>query len=349
MKNKKRLLSLIICIAMIGIVCMIPEKISAASNNIVQAKMPDGSIVTVTANKDLGNIALPSNRGLGGVDVDFIITSNKTPIKNITIGTLSSDFSTNRIEFTQHFTSTNSEDSCLIVTLEDGASCSFGFRIKPAQLISKTISIRTDPTGMVISGFDFPDWFGSRLYVDVYKDSAMKNLVSTLNGPIGNGALAIHKSRYKWYKPNTTYYLKIYGVERYNNSDGSYTYAAAAPIKKSVKTSPGVNPVVKSIKISNIKVKNLSTLFVKKYHTTYTMTIKLSKRASNIQGIKVFAAGNYYTVKGKGITFKVHVSNVTDRSYKGLKTNYRLCTYSASDSIGGAYSSWTKSKKYRVK
>lgn len=348
MKHKKKLLGLFICIGMIMILCTIPEKVFAASNNTVQAQMADGTIVTVTANKDLGNITLPSDRGLGGVDVDFIITSNKTLITNITIGTLSFDFSTNRIEFTHHFTSTNSDDSRLIVTLEDGSSCTFSFIVKPAQLISKNISIRTDPTGMVISGFDFPDWFGSRLYVDVYKDPAMKNLVSSLNGPIGNGPLAIHKNKYKWYKP-TTYYLKIYGVERYKNPDGSYTYAAAAPIKKIVKTSPRVNPVVKSMTISNIKVKNLSTLFVKKYHTTYTMTIKLSRRASKIQGIKVFAAGNYYTVKGKGSTFKVHVSNVTDRSYKGLKTNYSLCTYSAPDSRGGAYSSWTKSKTYRVK
>lgn len=212
-----------------------------------------------------------------------------------------------------------------------------------------------EPISDVIVGMDTISlsflslYYGSRLYIDVYKDSSMKILVSSLNGPIGNGPLAIHKANLNWYKPNTTYYLKIYGVERYKNSNGSYDYAAADPITKAVKTAPGINPQIKSMKISNIKVENLSTLFVKKYRTTYTMTIKLSKKASNIKGIKVFAAGNYYTVKGKGNTFKVHVSNVTDRSYKGMTTNYMLCTYSALDSVGGAYSSWTKSRTYKVK
>ena len=70
---------------------------------------------------------------------------------------------------------------------------------------------------------------------------------------------------------------------------------------------------------------------------------------ANIKGIKVFAAGGYYTAKGKGNTFTITVSNTTDRSYRGMKTDYRLCTFSAADSVGGAYSSWTKSKKYTVK
>lgn len=71
-------------------------------------------------------------------------------------------------------------------------------------------------------------------------------------------------------------------------------------------------------------------IFEKKYKTTYKMTFTLSKKASSIKEIKVFATGHYYTAKGK-------------------KTNYRLYTYSASDSVGGAYSSWTKLKTYTVK
>ena len=59
--------------------------------------------------------------------------------------------------------------------------------------------------------------------------------------------------------------------------------------------------------------------------------------------------GEIYTAKGNGKKFIINVCNITDMSYKGKKTNYRLCTYSASDSVGGAYSSWTKSKTYTAK
>ena len=342
--NRKKILSLLISIAMI--VCMIPGE-AFADNSI--SCLVGNSNVTISADRDLNNLVLPSDRGLGGIEVDFVITSDNVPVSSISIGGFSMDYSSNRVEYKHLFTETDSSKSVLTVTLADGASASFGFFVRPAKLISKEITILTDPTGMKISGFDFPARYGSRLYVEVYKDSAMKNRLASFNTPLKNGPVAIHKKGHSWYKPNTTYYLKIYGAEAYQKLNGEVIYLPGDPIKRTVKTSPAVNPVVKSVKISNIKVQNLSTLFVKKYHTTYTMTITLSKKASNIKGIKVFAAGNYYTVKGNGKTFKVRVSNITDRSYKGMKTNYRLCTYGASDSVGGAYSTWTKSKTYVVR
>ena len=344
-KNNRRIFSFILCVVII--ICMMPTTSFAAKSMTV--KMGDGSILTISANKDINNIALPTDRKYGGVDVDFVITSDKTPIKSIEIGGFTWPLSGNKVEYSHHFTSTNADDSKMVIMLEDGSSCSLGLKVKPAQLNAKNITLKTDPTGMIISGFNFPDWYGSRLYIDVYKDSAMKKRISSLNGPMSARTLAIHKKNYSWYKPNTTYYLKIYGVERYKQSNGEYYYAPAKAITKKVYTSPSVNPVVKSMKISNIKVKNLSTIFEKKYKTTYKMTFTLSKKASNIKGIKVFAAGHYYTAKGNGKTFTINVCNITDMSYKGKKTNYRLCTYSASDSVGGAYSSWTKSKTYTVK
>lgn len=342
--SRKRILSLITCIALI--VCMIPMQ--AFADNSITYNVGN-SVITISADKDLNNLVLPSDRTLGGLDVNFVIESDNAPISSISIGSDSYSDSSNQVKCFHRFTSTDSSESVMTVTLSDGSSARFGFFVRPAMLISKEITIKTDPTGIILSGFDFPERYGQRLYVEVYKDSALKTRLASYNNPLQRGPVAIHKKGSSWYKPNSTYYLKIYGAEKYQMLDGTDVYLPGDYIKRVVKTSPSVNPVVKSVKISNIKVKNLSTWFEKKYHTTYTMTITLSKRASGIKGIKVFAAGNYYTVKGSGKTFKVRVSNVTDRSYKGLRTNYSLATYSADDSVGGAYSTWTKSKTYVVK
>lgn len=342
--SRKRIISLITCIALI--VCMIPMQVFADNSITYQL---GSSVIKISADKDLNNLVLPSDRTLGGLDVDFVIESDNAPISNISIGETSFNPSSNRVEYSHKFTSTDSSKSILSVTLSDGSSANFGLFVRPAMLISNEITIETDPTGIKITGFDFPERYGSRLYVEVFKDSAMKNRLASYNTPLKRGPVAIHKKGSSWYKPNTTYYLKIYGAEVYQKLNGENVYLPGDSIKRVVRTSPSVNPVVKSVKISNIKVTNLSTLFEKRYHTTYTMTITLKKKASGIKGIKIFAAGNYYTVKGSGKTFKVRVSNITDRSYKGMRTNYRLCTYSADDSVGGAYSTWTKSKSYMVK
>lgn len=151
------MLSFLLCVVMI--MCMIPTTLFAANSMTVE--MGNGSIITILANKDINNITLPTDRKYGGVDVDFVITSDKTPIKSIEIGDCTWPLSGNRVEYSHHFTSTNADDS-------------------------------------------------------------------------------------------------------------------------------------------NIKVKNLSTIFEKKYKTTYKMTFTLSKKASNIKGIKVFEAGHYYTAKVNG-------------------------------------------------
>lgn len=101
------MLSFLLCVVMI--MCMIPTTLFAANSMTVE--MGNGSIITISANKDINNITLPTDRKYGGVDVDFVITSDKTPIKSIEIGDCTWPLSGNRVEYSHHFTSTNADDS----------------------------------------------------------------------------------------------------------------------------------------------------------------------------------------------------------------------------------------------
>lgn len=345
MGKTKRLLT-----ALCALVCaLMLSTTTALAATSVSTTMNDGTNLTISADQDLAALCLPSDRAQGGVEVNFTFSTDKTPIESIKVGSDYTPLGGTTVHYTHLFKSTSQEDSKVVITLESGEYATLPLNIYPAQLIAKEITVKTDPTGIVLSGFGFAQRYGARLYVDVYKDAAMTKRLGSYNDDMSKGTVAIHKSGRSWYKPNTKYYLKIYGVDRYLDSAGGVHYYAGKAITKTVQTSYAVNPVVKSVKISNVKVTNLSTLFERKYRTTYKMTITLSKKAAKIQGIKVFAAGGYYTAKGKGKTFTITVSNTTDRSYRGMKTDYRLCTFSAADSVGGAYSSWTKSKKYTVK
>ncbi len=346
MGKTKRLLT-----ALCALVCalMLSTTTALADTYSYPFKTPDGTTLTISADQNLNALCLPSDRSEGGVEVNFTFSTDKTPIEGIAIGSDYTPLGGTTVNYMHRFNSTSQKDSKIVITLENGEYATYSLDIHPAQLIAKEITVRTDPTGIVLSGFGYAQRYGARLYVDVYKDAAMTKRVGSSNFDMSNGTVAILKSDCSWYKPNTKYYLKIYGVDRYSNSAGEAYYYAGAAITKTVQTSYAVNPVVKSVKISNIKVTDLSTIFERKYRTTYKMTITLSKKAAKIKGIKVFAAGGYYTAKGNRNTFTITVSNTTDRSYKGMKTNYQLCTFSAADSVGGAYSSWTKSKKYTVK
>ena len=346
MGKTKRLLT-----ALCALVCalMLSTTTALAANDSISYKTVDGTILTISADRDLAALCLPSDRSEGGVEVNFTFSTDKTPIEGVKIGSDYTPLGGNTVRFMHRFDSTRQEDSRIVVTLEGGDAYAIPLTIRPAKLIAKEISVRTDPTGIVLSGFGFAQRYGERLYVDVYKDAAMTKLLGSFDDDMGKGTVAIHKSGRSWYKPNAKYYLKIYGVDRHIDAGGEASYCLGESITKAVQTSYSTEPKVKSVKISNVKVTNLSTIFERKYRTTYKMTITLSKKAPKIKGIKVFAAGGLYTAKGKGKTFTITVSNTTDRSYKGMKTNYQLCTFSAADSVGGAYSSWTKSKKYTVR
>lgn len=349
MGKTKRLLT-----ALCALVCALMLSTTtalAATNSFSCMLTADETTLTVSTDRDFDTICLPSDRSEGGVEVNFTFSTDKTPIESIKIGSENYPLGGNTVKFKHLFKSTSQEDSKIVVTLEGGNAyplppCLIVF---PAQLIAKEITVKTDPTGIILSGFGYAQRYGAQLNVEVYKDAAMTKMLASYDDDMSKNTVAIHKSGRSWYKPNTKYYLKIRGADRYLDPAGGVHRYAGEAITKTVQTSYAVNPVVKSVKISNIKVTDLSTIFERKYRTTYKMTITLSKKATKIKGIKVFAAGGYYTAKGNRSTFTITVSNTTDRSYKGMKTDYRLCTFSAADSVGGAYSSWTNSKKYTVK
>lgn len=349
MGKTKRLLT-----ALCALVCalMLSTTTALAANNSASFMLTtDETTLTVSADRDFDTICLPSDRSEGGVWVNFTFSTDKTPIESIKIGSENYPLGGNPVQFKHLFKSTSQEDSTIVVTLEGGNAYPLPpfFKIHPAKLIAKEITVRTEPAGIALSGFGFAQRYGERLYVDVYKDAATTKRIGSDNFDMRSGTVVIRKSDCSWYKPNAKYYLKIYGVDRHLDPAGEASYCLGESITKAVQTSYSTEPKVKSVKISNVKVTNLSTIFERKYRTTYKMTITLSKKAAKIQGIKVFAAGGLYTAKGKGKTFTITVSNTTDRSYKGMKTDYQLCTFSAADSVGGAYSSWTKPKKYTVK
>ena len=211
--------------------------------------------------------------------------------------------------------------------------------------------MKTDPTGLAIEASGYKVKNGPEYLIAVYKDAARTKFVNSYFAKTEGGPVSILKKNNLWYKPNTKYYLSIYPVNYYM-INGEEKMLQGNPTKRTIQTSPTVNPVIKSVKISNVKVKAyrpnpLST--VVRYKTTYKMTITLSKKASNIKGIKVKAGLGEYTAKGTGKVFTINCVNDSGVSYKGTKQKLKVMTYSASASYGYALSGQTKYKTYTIK
>lgn len=308
------------------------------------------SKITITSDKGF-SVPLPGNTN-AGVEVTFQITSNNSPIAEVSVWDDYESYNSNSVTYTHEYNYMDVESNVMKITLKDGSSkelyCPI---ILPASYLSGDISLKTDPTGLAIEASGYKVKNGPEYLIAVYKDAARTKFIESYFAKTEGGPVSILKKNNSWYKPNTKYYLSIYPVNYYM-INGEEKMLQGNPTKRTIQTSPTVNPVIKSVKISNVKVKAyrpnpLST--VVRYKTTYKMTITLSKKASNIKGIKVKAGLGEYTAKGTGKVFTINCVNDSGVSYKGTKQKLKVMTYSASASYGYALSGQTKYKTYTIK
>lgn len=308
------------------------------------------SKITITSDKGF-SVPLPGNTN-AGVEVTFQITSNNSPIAEVSVWDDYESYNSNSVTYTHEYNYMDVESNVMKITLKDGSSkelyCPI---ILPASYLSGDISLKTDPTGLAIEASGYKVKNGPEYLIAVYKDAARTKFIKSYFAKTEGGPVSILKKNNSWYKPNTKYYLSIYPVNYYM-INGEEKMLQGNPTKRTIQTSSTVNPVIKSVKISNVKVKAyrpnpLST--VVRYKTTYKMTITLSKKASNIKGIKVKAGLGEYTAKGTGKVFTINCVNDSGVSYKGTKQKLKVMTYSASASYGYALSGQTKYKTYTIK
>lgn len=309
------------------------------------------SEITITSDKGF-QVPLPGNTN-AGVKVTFQITSNNSPIAEVSVWDDYESYNSNSVTYTHEYNYMDVESNVMKITLKDGSSAEILYSpiILPASYLSGDISLKTDPTGLAIEASGYKVKNGPEYLIAVYKDAARTKFIESYFAKTEGGPVSILKKNNSWYKPNTKYYLSIYPVNYYM-INGEEKMLKGNPTKRTIQTSPTVNPVIKSVKISNVKVKAyrpnpLST--VVRYKTTYKMTITLSKKASNIKGIKVKAGLGEYTAKGTGKVFTINCVNDSGVSYKGTKQKLKVMTYSASASYGYALSGQTKYKTYTIK
>lgn len=148
------------------------------------------------------------------------------------------------------------------------------------------------------------------------------------------------------FKPNKKYTFNIMS----GNLIGNTLYYGSGILTKTVPTGPSVKPVIKSVKVSNFKVKKFWSYndLEWKYTSSYTLTVKLSKKASKTKGV-VVTLGNGETrkVKGTGKTFKMGFNSTTNHSEKGTKMGVKVKTYSNNTYM--CYSDDSKTKKITIK
>ena len=153
------------------------------------------------------------------------------------------------------------------------------------------------------------------------------------------------------FKPGKKYDMKMYGTDLFQNQQ-IYGPAYTA---KNVIMGPKTTPVIKSVKVSNVKVSKYFDYkeWKYRYKTKYKITVNLSKKAANTKGIYLTAAGTsgftgeYKKVKGTGKTFTTTITKDAPKSQKGKKIKVSVRTYS--DNKYKAYSNESKSKTVTIR
>lgn len=167
--------------------------------------------------------------------------------------------------------------------------------------------------------------------------SALQYLINTASGDV---------AWVKGFKPNKSYKFEIRSG---NLVDKTLKYTSTA-VKKTVPTGPSVKPVIKSVKVSNFKVKKFWSYndLEWKYTSSYTLTVKLSKKASGTKGVVVtLGNGEQRKIKGTGKTFKMGFNSTTNHSEKGTRMGVVVKTYSNNTYMCYSYDS--KTKKITIK
>ena len=219
---------------------------------------------------------------------------------------------------------------------------------KPAL---KTKMFKTNNKSVTFSPGSFDSAAYGDMYIDIKKGS--KGKWSTAWGPFGPGS---SKKLKKTLTPGSTYYVRAYYVKEVS---GTYFIGPVSSTVK-IKTGPKKKPAIKSIKITQAKVKKIKvkgkyywdngTLKYLKgfttYETTYKVTIKFKKK-QKIAGLEVYAGGVTLPkfIKGSKKTYTAKFT--VGGKAKGKRTNFKIRT--KGNASYGAWSPTYKSKKIRIR
>lgn len=150
-------------------------------------------------------------------------------------------------------------------------------------------------------------------------------------------------------KPGSKVDLYAAQIDRVENYQVNYDIYKLA----TVPMGPSTKPVIKSVKISNVKVKRYfnTSEWRYKYKTTFKMTVTLSKKAKGAKGIDLTSSvqgiSSYKTLKGNKNTYKASFNWDMPISLKGRKITIRVKTYN--DPTYKAYSYDSKAKTVKIK
>lgn len=179
-----------------------------------------------------------------------------------------------------------------------------------------------------------------------------KNFATIING--WNDGKCI---KAKGMKPKKKYTFKFYGKLKVDNpaldAPDGITVEGNPAVFKNVEMGPAVKPVIKSIKVSNVKVTKYFNYseWRYKYKTKFTVTVTLGKKPKGAKGIQltttVQGISSYKTIKGKKNTFTANFNWDAPVSLKGRTASFKVKTYN--NAKYKAYSYDSKPKKLKIK
>lgn len=148
------------------------------------------------------------------------------------------------------------------------------------------------------------------------------------------------------FKPNKKYKFEI----RSGIVKGDTLKYTSPVVTKTVPTGPSVKPVIKSVKVYNVKFTPHYDLLgnIISWTSKYSIKVTLSKKASKTKGIVMtLGNGEQRKIKGTGKTFKAGFNSTMPNSQKNTKMTVKVMTYS--DNTYMCYSYDSKAKKITIK
>lgn len=308
------------------------------------------STVTVKTDRNVSNLVFDED----GTEVTYTVTSDNLDIEYILVNGSSVQIpDAKTTTYTHKYSGIGTYT--FEVVLENGEKMTLNNcpTIGPKSFPASEISLKTDPKGIVVQAYGYKLTNGEEYLIEVFKSKNRdreKDLLAQYTAKTEGGPVSILKKNAKWYKANTKYYLTIYPMATVE-INGKETTIFGKGTNKTVQTSPTTQPVIKSLKVSNVKVKKYfdTERWKYRYKTTYKLTITLSRKPSNAKGLMIKVGAGEYQVKGTGKTFTTTVVHDSGVSYKGSKEKVKVMTYSTGSAYGYALSSQSKTRTVTVK
>ena len=209
----------------------------------------------------------------------------------------------------------------LLIKFGDGSSTQMNFYVGSAR-----------PTKIGITAYSDRIMFNTNLLDPMYYGSETR-VIDKSNGDVFSMKQFWQEDQQlKGLKPDTTYSYIIAGYYEDENT-GYWGYGNALDIK--LTTGSKIAPVIKSVKISNVKKDRYfdKEYWEYRYNISYKLTVTLSKKAKNNDGVIMntsysgMTGGKQYVIKTNKDTFSTTVNINSVSSYSNQKVTVNVATY----------------------